>query len=819
MNNTDGCLTMPIVAAIAATEIDDAELKRWELHLESCPACCKKLDTLSADELTWESCRSFLPDDPHDKERFTCNVEAGGESSDSAELLRFLAPTDDPHMLGRLGTYEIAGIIGVGGMGIVLKALDPALSRFVALKVLAPRFWKDAQARERFAREARAAASIVHDNVIEIYGVAEVNGIPFLTMPYLRGDSLQKRIDRHGPLQVDEVLRVAMQVAAGLAAAHAQGLVHRDVKPANILLSDGAERVRITDFGIARLAEDPRITQTGLVSGTPQYMSPEQVRGEQVDCRSDLFSLGSVIYAMCTGRLPFESKSNYELLNQVVAAKPRRMEDLNPSIPSWLAAIVSKLHSASPSHRYQSAEQLATQLEQCLAFVQQPEALSPPRTVTRLDARYRRRHRPGDRTLLLGGLLMFVLVLIGVVFLGGMLWAPPDSTAADPVSVRGRLVDGQGAPVTDTMVLAVQKTWPNNRYRQEMLSTKSDKDGNFVFDKFGVSGQQYAFLVTAISSEWSMTSEYRVVKDGQQQDLVTLTVEKSKPVTIQLRDSGGNPVPNVRVLPTRRKLKEGTEYLSYPQHVGTSGFATDEKGEVRFASWKPGEQGAIVYQANDEIKTLDFTVSEDRVVSLTVAPATPKPTLGPPVHVAGRVIDTSGSPVAAITVLAIQKTWPNNRYRQDALTATTDADGKFRFDKFASSGSQYAFLLTVIAEGYAMTSEYQVVENGSQQEEITLTVERSEPVVFVFQDSNGTPLPGVDACPSDREVDKSTTFLNYSMHMKNAGKPSDEQGQLTFTAWKPGEAGSIYYRYQEKYGESKFKIGADRRVTVTIPTE
>jgi serine/threonine-protein kinase len=271
-------------------------------------------------------------------------------------------------------------------MGIVLKALEPALSRFVALKVLAPRYWKDAQARERFAREARAAASIVDANVIEIYGVAEVNGIPFFTMPYLRGDSLQKRIDRQGPLQVDEILRIAMQAASGLAAAHAQGLVHRDVKPANILLSDGAERVRITDFGIAHLGTDARITQTGMIAGTPQYMSPEQVRGEAVDGRSDLFSLGGVIYAMCTGRPPFESDSNYELLDQVVRADPPRIEDLNPSIPSWLAAIVSKLHAPLSAGRYQSAEELAQQLEQCLASVQQPESVSQPRTVTRRDS-------------------------------------------------------------------------------------------------------------------------------------------------------------------------------------------------------------------------------------------------------------------------------------------------------------------------------------------------------------------------------------------------------------------------------------------------
>ncbi len=213
-------------------------------------------------------------------------------------ILNLLAPTDDPHKLGRLGTYEIAGVIGCGGMGVVLKGFDASLNRFVAIKVLAPHLASSGAARRRFAREAQAAAAVVHDNVVAIHGVAESNGMPYLVMPYIRGESLQKRLDKRGPFAVVEILRVGMQVASGLAAAHAQGLVHRDIKPANILLEDGVERLRITDFGLARAADDASLTHSGVIAGTPQYMSPEQARGEVIDGRSDLFSLGSVLYAL-----------------------------------------------------------------------------------------------------------------------------------------------------------------------------------------------------------------------------------------------------------------------------------------------------------------------------------------------------------------------------------------------------------------------------------------------------------------------------------------------------------------------------------------
>ena len=287
-------------------------------------------------------------------------------------------------MLGRWGIYEVVGVVGTGGMGVVLKALDAALNRYVAIKILAPHLGSSGAARKRFSREAQASAAVVHDNVIEIYGVSEAAGLPYLVMPYVRGPSLQRRLDDEGPLAVVEILRVGMQAAAGLAAAHAQGLVHRDVKPANILLADGIERVKLTDFGLARAADDASLTRTGIIAGTPQYMSPEQARGEPVDQRSDLFSLGSVLYAMCTGRPPFRAETSYGVLRRITDDEPRPIREINPEIPEWLCGIVAKLMAKRPDDRFQSASEVSALLEQCLAHVQQPTAVPLPNVLITL---------------------------------------------------------------------------------------------------------------------------------------------------------------------------------------------------------------------------------------------------------------------------------------------------------------------------------------------------------------------------------------------------------------------------------------------------
>jgi serine/threonine-protein kinase len=256
----------------------------------------------------------------------------------------------------------------------------------VAIKVLAPHLATSGAARQRFAREAQAAAAVVHNNVVAIHGVDDTGDLPFLVMPYLRGTSLQKRIDRSGALSLSETLRIALQTARGLAAAHDQGLVHRDIKPANILLDGTTERVLLTDFGLARAADDASLTHSGVIAGTPYYMSPEQAEGAAIDHRSDLFSLGSVLYAMCTGRPPFRADTSWGILRRVTDSEPHPIRDVNPDVPEWLCRIIERLHCKHPGSRYQSADEVASLLEDCLAHVQQPDRFELPECVRETES-------------------------------------------------------------------------------------------------------------------------------------------------------------------------------------------------------------------------------------------------------------------------------------------------------------------------------------------------------------------------------------------------------------------------------------------------
>jgi len=342
-----------------------------EAHLSVCPACRDKLDEMAGGARWWTEVRQNLGSDGASELAQTL-YPADSFYRDAVNL-DFLQPSENFASLGRLGNYEVLDILGRGGMGIVLKAFDPALHRPVAIKVLAAEYAANGAARKRFAREAQAAAAVVHDHVVPVHAVDANACRPYLVMAFIPGRTLQQRIDHSGPLELREILRIGMQTASGLAQAHGSGLVHRDIKPANIMLENGVERVKITDFGLARAVDDASVTQNGVLTGTPQYMAPEQARGEPVDQRADLFSLGSTLYAMCTGRSPFRADSSISVLKQVCEAEPIAIRSINPDIPAWLAGIIAKLHAKDPARRFQSAGEVADLLEQCLAHVQQPD--------------------------------------------------------------------------------------------------------------------------------------------------------------------------------------------------------------------------------------------------------------------------------------------------------------------------------------------------------------------------------------------------------------------------------------------------------------
>lgn len=292
--------------------------------------------------------------------------------------LSFLTPSSKPNCLGTLGQYEVVDVVGRGGMGLVLRAYDTRLSRIVAIKVLAPELAASPMAVKRFLREARAAAAVSHDHVVTIHAVDDAHRPPFIVMEFVDGQSLQQKLDRNGALKLGEILRIGMQMARGLAAAHEQGLVHRDIKPANILLENGIERVKLTDFGLARAVDDVSVTRTGQIAGTPQFMSPEQAQGHPIDSRSDLFSLGSVLYAMCTGRPPFRAETPLAMLRRVADDAPRPIREVNQEIPDWLEAIVLKLLAKSPAERFRSAEEVGSLLNQHLVYLQNPATAARP---------------------------------------------------------------------------------------------------------------------------------------------------------------------------------------------------------------------------------------------------------------------------------------------------------------------------------------------------------------------------------------------------------------------------------------------------------
>ena len=285
--------------------------------------------------------------------------ERPADRTNPKETIRFLTAPGRPDSVGRIGHYEVLEVLGCGGFGIVLRAFDECVQRVVAIKVLAPEMAVASAARKRFLREARSSAKVRHENVVAVHAVEE-QPLPYLVMDFIPGETLEQRLDRTGPLETSEVLEIGRQMAEGLAAAHAQALIHRDIKPAHVLIEGGSQdRVKLTDFGLARAVDDASLSQTGIVAGTPMFMSPEQAKGESLDHRSDLFSLGSVLYTMCTGRPPFRAEGTFALLKRVAEDTPRPIAEISPETPQWLCDIIARLHAKKPEDRFDSARQVA----------------------------------------------------------------------------------------------------------------------------------------------------------------------------------------------------------------------------------------------------------------------------------------------------------------------------------------------------------------------------------------------------------------------------------------------------------------------------
>ena len=443
-------------------------------HVGECESCQKRLDMLATAEVPVlsEALRGIEADSASrhsalwkalDDVAGTSTLSRSGrvriERTDELKL-DFLDKSPDPKLLGRLSTFDIVRVVGRGGMGVVLHAYDPNLQRDVALKLLDPNLGSNITARQRFTREARAAAAVSHENIVAVHLVDEdpKSGLPFFVMQLVAGESLEQRLRRVGKLPLKDVVRLAARAAAGLSAAHASGLIHRDIKPGNMLLESPDDRLKLTDFGLARAAEDLRLTKTGFVSGTPLYMAPEQAKGDEADHRADLFSLGVVLYEALAGKPPFEGKTPLAVLRRVADEPHVALNKYSPDVPKWFEDVIDRLLSKNPDDRYASAAELAAELapfvskhrsQACEIASSEPCALIHPSLLSRRAIR-----RWKMKFALLMAIPFLLGILIGTGF--GYIAQPTPETAVAPPLPENPIV----APIDEG--IAANDPYPGN---------------------------------------------------------------------------------------------------------------------------------------------------------------------------------------------------------------------------------------------------------------------------------------------------------------------------------------------------------------------
>jgi serine/threonine-protein kinase len=340
------------------------------------------------------------------------------------------------------GRYELEELVGSGGMSSVYRAHDRVLDRKVALKVLHQQLTSEEEYVERFRREARMVAGLLHQNIVTVIDRGDVGGQPFIVFEFVNGENLKQLVNREGPLPVERVLELGMQIARGLAFAHANGYVHRDVKPQNVLLNGDGE-AKVTDFGIARSLDVKHgVTQTGTVLGTSDYIAPEQAQGQEVDEHTDVYSLGIVLYELLAGELPFSGDNFVAVAMQHINEPPPHILDRRPDVPPRLDAAIVRALAKHPDDRFATMAEFCQELEACLEDVRTPggaptvvlappTAPSAPRTVTR-----RRRRTP------IAAILIAIGLAAAVAALAVALIRENDSPSG-PSSARG----GGGAPI------------------------------------------------------------------------------------------------------------------------------------------------------------------------------------------------------------------------------------------------------------------------------------------------------------------------------------------------------------------------------------
>ena len=357
-------------------KLDPIESSQCESHLSKCQPC---VETISGLDIS-DTFQSLVVDSVGDPDSLSVAdesvvgnlihrmIDIGSQTGAirksldqrAADIVGLLEPTASGDAIGQIEHYRIEEVLGCGSTGVVFKAIDENLNRPVALKVLRPSLG-DA-ARQRFIAEARATANLDHANVVTIFHVGDAGSLAFIVMQWQPGETLEQRLQHESILTTEVVRQFGKQIADGLAAAHQKGLVHRDIKPANLWITE-SNQVKILDFGLVRIMdENPQLTCTGMIAGTPCYMSPEQSRGDELDVRSDLFSLGCVLYQCLTGKLPFASSNALATLQAIQRVQPASPTSLDASTPADVSDLVMGLLEKSPHRRPDSASDVASAL-------------------------------------------------------------------------------------------------------------------------------------------------------------------------------------------------------------------------------------------------------------------------------------------------------------------------------------------------------------------------------------------------------------------------------------------------------------------------
>lgn len=453
------------IKSLLRDELEQGQHDFVTSHLDSCTNCQQMLESNFTQEALLKEAKRYVSEETaiaglkpdttlahiapsaSDQQLTSSKESLGGRipAKHGHWVLGLLQPADGPEFIGRINDLHVSRVIGQGGMGVVLQAWDKELQRFLAVKLLSPMLSHSGVARQRFLREAQSTAAVVHPNIVPIFAISPDQDLPHIVMPYIGGGNLQQLIDQNGPLPLQRTLALGLQVAEGLAAAHQQGIIHRDIKPANLMLDEGGFRVMLTDFGLARALDEASLTGatltgTGAVAGTPQYMSPEQARGEVVDHRTDLYSMGAVLFALATGHTPINASSTLEILRKIGKEKATPVAEINESYPLWFQSVVDRFMHPVKEKRIQTAEEASQLLRDTLAHVRAPTRIPLPNE-------FGSSSKTTSKRAIVAGLVVAIAAILGGFFGPRLQWETKSGPSlTSPETNSSRAAPKQSSP-------------------------------------------------------------------------------------------------------------------------------------------------------------------------------------------------------------------------------------------------------------------------------------------------------------------------------------------------------------------------------------